>query len=247
MMRPTHVYVVCSPRPRTGKTFLARLITEFYRADGRSVAAFDLDTVDSGLTQFLGNFAVSADITDIRGQMSLFDQLIVPDERPKVVDVSAAAFEPFFNVMSRIDFIAEARRRSVVPLVLFAASADPRAIESYATLIRHFPDLAPIPVQNDAILRNMYVRDDYPSTNPDALPIRIPALSASLRSMVETPPFSFAQFRREPPAGMPEALKDEMESWLRRVFLQFRELELRLLMTSLSVTLHDQLKPPAPD
>jgi hypothetical protein len=244
MMRPTHVYVVCSPRPRTGKTLLSRVIAEFYRTDGRSVSAFDLDTVDAGLSQFLGRFATQADITDIRGQMALFDQLIVPDERPKVVDVSAAAFEPFFNVMSRIDFVGEARRRSVIPMVLFAASPDQRAIQSYATLSQHFPDLSVIPVQNDAIVRNTYLGDDYRATSATALPIRIPALSPSLRLMVETPPFSFAQFRRRTPPDMPPIIEDELNSWLKRVFLQFRELELRLLMSSLSVSLQTQLKTP---
>src|SRR5437899_242684 len=99
MSRPTHVYIVASPRPRTGKTLLARLLTEFYRSDGRPVGAFDLDTMDATLAAFLPKFTVRADITDTRGQVALFDELIIDNEKPKVVDVSAYAFEPFFNLM----------------------------------------------------------------------------------------------------------------------------------------------------
>src|SRR5205807_8576662 len=49
MSRPTHVYIVASPRPRSGKTLLARALSEFFRADGRPVRAFDLDTMDGAL------------------------------------------------------------------------------------------------------------------------------------------------------------------------------------------------------
>ena len=89
MSRPTHVYIVTSPRPRSGKTLLARALTEFFRTDGRPVGAFDLDTLDGTLAGFLPKFTVRADIADIRGQVALFDELIVDNEKPKIVDVSA--------------------------------------------------------------------------------------------------------------------------------------------------------------
>jgi hypothetical protein len=37
------VIIVASPRPRVGKTLLARLLTDFNLQEGRSVAAFDLN------------------------------------------------------------------------------------------------------------------------------------------------------------------------------------------------------------
>ena len=109
MSRPTHVCIIASPRPRTGRTTLARALTEFYRLDG-PVTAFDLDAMDAALEQFLPECTVRADIGETQSQVALFDQLIVADETPKVVDVSAHAFEPFFNVMAEIDFAGEARR-----------------------------------------------------------------------------------------------------------------------------------------
>ena len=66
-----------------------------------------------------------------------------------------------------------------------------------------------------------------------ALPLRIPAMSPSLRAIVETKPFSFTEFRRRPPDGISELLASELGSWVRRVYLQIREMELRLLLSNL--------------
>ena len=105
MSRPTHVYVVLSPRPRVGKTLMARVFTEFYRSEGRPVAAYDLDPAEGTLSEFLPGFAIASQIADTRGQMALFDRLIVDDEKPKVIDVGSGLFSHFLKVMTEIDFV----------------------------------------------------------------------------------------------------------------------------------------------
>ena len=124
MSRPTHVYVVLSPRPRVGKTLMARVFTEFYRSEGRPVAAYDLDPTEAALSEFLPGFAVASQIADTRGQMALFDRLIVDDEKPKVVDVGTAVFSHFLTVMTEIDFVPEARRRSVEPIIVYVEGVE---------------------------------------------------------------------------------------------------------------------------
>jgi hypothetical protein len=247
MTRPTHVYIVASPRPRTGKTMLARALTEFYRTDGRPVGAFDLDAMDSTLAQFLPKFTERAEIGETRGQVELFDQLIVDDEKPKVVDVSAYAFEAFFNLMAEIDFVGEARRQSVEPIILFAANSDQLAAKSYARLVERFPGVTLAPVYNDGVARGSHLRHQFPATSVVALPLRIPMLSPTLRTIVDTKPFSFTEFRRRPPADIPEILEAELNSWLKRVYLQFREMELRLLLSRLRGSIKEQLENRPPE
>jgi len=242
MIRPTHVYIVASPRPRTGKTTVARALAEFYRIDGRPVAAFDLDSMDATLTQFLPEFTERADISETRGQMELFDRLISNDDKPKVIDVSAHAFEAFFNVMADIGFVGEARRQSVEPVVLFAVSSDQTSARSYADLTRRFPGVTLAPVYNDAIVRDPQIRRQFPAASAVALPLRVPILSSTLRTIVDTAGFSFAEFRRRPFVDMPEPIERELSSWLKRLHLQFREMELRLLMSKLTGTLSEQLR-----
>jgi len=251
MSRPTHVYIVVSPRPRTGRTLLARALTEFYRTDGRPVGAFDLDTFDGMLAQFLPSFTVRADIADTRGQVALFDELIIANEKPKVVDVSAHAYEPFFAVMEQIGFAAEAPLQAVDPVILFATNADAQSAKAYARLRERFPGLTLTPVYNDGIVRGHSLRNDFPATSAIALPLRIPTLSPALRAIVDAPPFSFSEFRRRP--DMREPLGGELNSWLKRVYLQFREMELRLLLSNLRGSLKtsppepplDEARPPA--
>jgi hypothetical protein len=243
MSRPTHVYIVASPRPRSGKTLLARALTEFFLTDGRPVGAFDLDTLDATLARFLPKFTVRADIADTRGQVALFDELIVANEKPKVVDVSAHAYEPFLKVMEQIDFATQAALVSVDPVILFATNAEAPSVRAYARLRERFPGLSLVPVYNDGIVRGFNLRNDFPPTSATALPLRLPAMSPSLRAIIEAKPFPFADFRRYAPAGISELLATELASWLRRVYLQIREMELRLLLSSLRGSLKE---PPSP-
>jgi len=252
MSRPTHVYIVASPRPRTGRTTLARALTEFYRLDGGQATAFDLDAMEATLEQFLPECTVRADIGETQSQVALFDQLIVADATPKVVDVSAHAFEAFFNVMAEIDFAGEARRQAIEPVILFAASSDPLSIRTYTRLRARFWSIPIAPVYNEGIVRGHTLRDQFPALSSVALPLHIPALSPALRTIVDTKPFSFANFRRRP-RRMPELLEAELNSWLKRVNLQFRELGLRMLLANLRGSLSeplpdhpfDRIRPPA--
>ena len=88
-----------------GSGFSPSSSTEFFRTDGRPVGAFDLDTMDAALAGFLPELAVRADIGETRGQVALFDELIVNDEKPKVVDVSAHAYEAFFTRLTSVDLL----------------------------------------------------------------------------------------------------------------------------------------------
>ena len=238
MARPTHVYIVGSPHPRVGKTLLARALTEFYRVDGRPVAAFDLNHNENSLVDFLPKFAVRANIADIKGQMALFDKLILGDETPKVIDLGACLFDRFVTVMTEIEFVSEARQLSIEPIFLFIASPDDRSAKCYADLPRRFPGLTLVPVYNQGIARGSHLRDKFAARDSIALPIQFPALSPSLRHIVDRHPFSFAVFKRQPSPDLPEILDAELNSWMKRVFIQFRELELRLLLSRLKDSLH---------
>lgn len=238
MSRRTHVYIVCSPRPRIGKTLAARLITEFYRSNGRPVVAFDLNP-DGTLLSYLPRFAVAADLRETRDQMTLFDALIVPDEKSKVIDLGTGAFETFFDILKNLDFLEEARRRNIEAVVLFAVNPDQFSIKGYRMLLQRFTDITLIPVLNEAFVRGFHYRDDFPAQRAVAVPLQIPLLSPFIRSIVDTPPFSFTEFRRGLSDDIPEHLAGEMHSWLKRAFLQLRELELRLLLEGLQASLHD--------
>jgi hypothetical protein len=234
---PAPIYVVCSPSPRVGKTLVARCLTEYHVAGGRSVAAYDLSDESPHLTDYLPHHAACADIADIRGQMALFDGLIADDEMPRVIDVGHRVFWRFFAVVHRIGFFDEARRRGIEPVILFMTDADPRT-ERACTLLRFsFPDLALLPVRNLAVMRghgevlSCAGDADADEASLFAPPLEIAELSSSLRDLVDRPDFSFADFPKSAPAGARLSVKarDQLVCFIRQIHAQLREIELGLV------------------
>jgi len=233
--RRTPVYVVCSARARVGKTMVARLLTEFLIADKRPVVAFDLNPDEFALSDFLPRHATVADLGQTRGQIALFDRLIVNDATAKVVDLGTVSYERFFKLMQELSFAQEARRRSIEPVILFMADPDRRSIQAYANLQSRLPDVARVPVLNEAVWRvqqGLLPEGAFPVHRAGGLPMRIPHLPPFLKGIVEKPGFTFTGFLRRP-----AETETGLHEWIKRAFLEFRELELRLLLEQLKLRL----------
>src|SRR3954465_11258497 len=114
--RATPLFIVTSSRPRNGKTLIARALTEYFCAQSRPVAAFDVNPDEFTLLEHLPSYTAAASINDTRGAVPLFDQLVLQDQVPKVVDLGNQSFDRFFAVTQQIGFAAEARRRAIVPM-----------------------------------------------------------------------------------------------------------------------------------
>jgi hypothetical protein len=233
----TPLLIVCSPQSRVGRTLVARLLLDFFLMEGRPVAGFDFVVEPPSFIDFLPDQTVQANVTDIEGQMALFDRLIVPDGTAKVVDLAATSFQQFFSVMAQIDFIHDARQRGIEPIALFMAAPDAVSQRAYAELQRGLPELLLVPVYNEAIGHGQRARQNFPPARSVSLPIQIPALAPHLYRYLERPPFSFAGFRSEPPRDIPLDAYMELLRWLRRAFVEFRELELRLLLGEVRASL----------
>ena len=104
MNQPHPLYIVASPRPRVGKTLLARLLMEYFLDNGRPLVGFDLNPREPVLAGRFPNLVWPVDIGDIRGQMELFDRLIADTASTKVIDVGYGPFEQFFAVIGDIGF-----------------------------------------------------------------------------------------------------------------------------------------------
>lgn len=231
----TSVTIVASPRRRVGKTLAARLLTDFHLQTGRAPAAFDLNEGANRLVDFLPGHAVKASIADTRGQMALFDALVGADERPKVVDLAADKFDAFFALAEQFGFVEEARARGIAPAVMYVLTPDHTSVEAYHSLRRRFPRLLLAPLHNE-MFGPTPPRERYGLASNDPV-LRLPMLATALRRVIDTPPFSFATvpaIEGGNRAGDPEA---ELGRWLRRIFLEFRELDLRLLLNELTTSI----------
>jgi hypothetical protein len=231
MTNPTPVYIICSPRPRVGKTLLARLLVEFLRSNDRPFAGFDLHPREPGLMGHFPHFVSVIDLDDTQGQMALFDRLIANDLRTKVIDLGYAQFDRFFSVMWEIGFTHEARRRGVEPIVLFISDAAPSTVHAYAQLRRRFAATALVPVHNEQV-SIMFSEQEFPPTRAECGIVLMPRLSPIVKGVIDRPSFSIATYMDLQPGG-----PTEIHEWIARIFVEFRELELRLLMSQLSSSL----------
>lgn len=225
----TSVTIVASPRPRIGKTLLARVLTDFQRHEGRAVAAYDLNGGEGTLRKFLPQQATAARVDDIKGQMALFDALVAPDDVNRVVDLGHASFEAFFTIAEQIGFVEEALSRGIAPAVLFVLTPDRTSVDAFQSLRRRFPGLTLAPVHNEIFGATQYA-DRYALRFGDRL-VRLPALAAGARKFAEVPPFSFNDVGRA--RLMPPEALEELQHWLRKIYLEFRELDLRVLLADL--------------
>jgi hypothetical protein len=241
----TPLYVVCSPRRCVGKTLISRLLTESYVVKGRTVVAFDLADEGPQLTDYLPKLAVIADIGDIRGQMALFDRLIIKKDIPTIIDVSHRAFKNFFTIVQEIRFFEEARRRSIAPLVLFIIDPSAASIEAYATLKHQFVETSLLPVRNQIEAARCVV-----SQNGSMVPssLDVPSLGFSLRAVIDRQSFSFSEFWQTIPTITPRIGDDRLRGWLEYIFFQLWQLEFSLGYEepSTPVTVHGSRQPHIP-
>jgi len=221
------VTIVASPRPRVGKTLLARMLLDFHLHEGRPAAGFDLNAGEETLAQFLPGHAAAATVGDVKGQMALFDRLIAEDGAVKVVDLGHESFAAFFAVAKQIDFVEEASKHGIAVAILFVLTPDASSVEAYDSLGMRFPLAMLAPVHNEIL--GPAPRGKYP-LGPGAVMVRVPLLAASLRRYIGQPPFSFAE---DALAGIPEDFRVELQHWQRRIHIEFRELLLRLLLADL--------------
>jgi hypothetical protein len=215
------IYIVASPRSQVGRTLLARALTEYVLSNGRRALAFDVNPDDRNLSRHLPLNALPASITETRGQMALFDRLIVNDGSVKIVDVAADQFQPFFDVMHHIGFPGEARARGIDPIVLFIIGDDRKTESGYRRLLLRREQLAVVPVENPAVAPPPSLNSaSFPHV---AQPFVVPMLAVEHDGAPDKADFSFAGALKRHSNYPPE-----VSGWAGRMFLALRDLERRL-------------------
>ena len=82
-----------------------------------------------------------------------------------------------------------------------------------------------MPLFNEYVPQFARCRANFPPTRLGGEPVDIPALTPVVRSVVDRPNFSFLAY-----AQKTQDTTSELYDWMRRVFIAFRELEVRLLL-----------------
>lgn len=222
-MDRTPVYIVCSPRPRVGKTLVSRLLVEYLALENRYAMAFDINLNDPSLLDFLPKLTETASIEDTFSQMQLMDRLIVNDGAPKVIDLGFHAFDGFFKMAAEIGFAKEAERRGVQLVIMFIPDRDRTSERAWAMLQDNFRNAAIVPINNEHVLLG-----EIPPWIGRGEPLDIALLPGFLKTYIERNSFSFTGFLRT--SGDPSS---ELYQWILNCFVRFRELGLKLMLRQL--------------
>jgi hypothetical protein len=219
-MLTTPVYIICSPRPLVGRTLIARLLSEFLLLKNGDVTAFDINLKEPSLLEYLPRVTETAEVGDTFGKMALMDRVIVNDTVAKVIDLGFHVFDEFFKMSEEIGFMKEAARRGVSPVILFVADTDRVSVRGYDTLQQQIPETALVTVDNEYV-----VRGELPPAMAHGRILRIAALPMFLKTYIDRLTFSFTDYLRNEKDS-----STELHQWIRNNYLNFRELELSLIL-----------------
>jgi hypothetical protein len=219
-MPATPIYIICSPRPQVGKTLVARLFSEFLLLKNGTVASFDINLKEPSLLEYLPQLTETAEIMDTFGKMALMDRVILDDGVAKVIDLGFHAFDEFFRMVEEIGFFKEAARRNVAPIILFMADTDRVSVREHEMLRQQIPPTALITVDNEYV-----VRGELPKDLAQGRILRLSALPMFLKTYIDRLTFSFTEYLR-----YEKDSSTELHQWIRRNYLNFRELELSLIL-----------------
>ncbi|MFN0192700.1 MAG: hypothetical protein ACKVP5_12140 [Aestuariivirga sp.] len=129
MRRSPVIFVVCSVRPRSGKSLLARVLVDYLLLDGHD--PFVIDAGDSGhaLRPYFPGRTAAVDYGQTLGRMKIFDTIMAGPGRDYVIDLAASATASFFEFAAELDFMTEARSAGfrTVAVCFGAAGPDPFA------------------------------------------------------------------------------------------------------------------------
>jgi hypothetical protein len=230
MSARTHAFIVCSPHARTGVTTFARLFADFFTYTRQPFVGFDTDPHESTFAQcFLRDVAV-ADLATIQGQVALFDNLLLTDGIPKVVDVWTRAWRSFFDIATSTEFFAEAARRGVRPYLLYIPDGSEQALQTVEDMLTKWPELGLAVIGNEGTVPLGAGGLDYLARFPAVHTFELKALDPVVRRAIEDPGFSFSKFLLDQNDAMSIVVRASLRSWLLPIFQQFQSFQLKLAM-----------------
>lgn len=227
MTRGAPVYLVCSPHGRVGTSTTARLLADYHRIEKRPFTVFDTDPHERVLAGFFPGESTVADLSLTRGQIALFDRLLLQGPEARIVDIWSRAYRQFFTQALDIGFFEEAARVGLAPIVLFVTDGSWSSVEAASRILQTWPGMPLIVVADEGAAPLGDAALDHLSSFPSERNFQISDLDPIVRRQIEQPGFSLSRFFLAPPSGMSLVIRADLLAWLRRIFAQFQSYELR--------------------
>ena len=222
------LYIVCSDRPRNGKTLLARLIADWLEQEGERPLVFDLDVDKSDLSRHLPAAEV-VNLLRTPERVALFDAVVADPFRNVVIEVPASLLSRFLEEGETVGLFEALQETGPVPLFLHVVDRNLDSVRRARALAERHPGLV-------RPVRNLAIGDVLDEEEAAALylelfergEIVLPRLSQAALDVVERPGFSFAAFMAGRLALPSPRLEFELRDVCSEVFEQLQRLRLSL-------------------
>ncbi len=172
------------------------------------------------------------DIFNIQGQIALFDRLVVPDGRPKVIDVWSRSYEQLFGAIAEIGFLEEASRAGVEPIIFHQSDPSPMAASNARLLTTIWPGLRVTVVHNEGAAPLGAEARGLLAAYQARGKLVIPRLEHLIAQELDGLDVSFSHLLRDQPALRAGAVQIALQSWLAPIFTQLQSFELRIHLQS---------------
>ena len=198
--------IVASPRARTGKTLLARLIAEHFLLQGANPQLFDTDAAERKLASYFPDRTAVVNLERVPDQMKLFDRPAAPDPDTQVIDLTHRSFQKFFQMMEEIDYPAETRALGIAPAIFYLPARDADSHEQGRLLRERFDDCSFVVVENAAlgeIAREARQSQAYGALRAQPLRLSLPQIDPFFAGAIDDARLSLSDFLRQPQTRPP--------------------------------------------
>ncbi|MBL8907915.1 MAG: hypothetical protein JNM20_14680 [Rhizobiales bacterium] len=219
--------IICSDRPRNGKTLVARLIADYHLLCQHETEIFDLSSDPRGLTLYFPVRGRRTDLTKTADQMALLDRALTSPPHDCVVYVPPHLNGEFFNYLHQFDFSAAARAHHIEIIIYYVVDKASGSLSAAEAVRVGNPDNRFIIVWNEAFLPS--VREGFATGLLNTLKkdgqLVLPKLPPNLLKPVEDPGFSFSNFVLSDEPRLPSAMADQLKEFLADIFRQLDAIE----------------------
>ena len=232
-MNRTYVYIVCSPLGRVGTTTTARLFADYFLWRNREFSGFDTDAHETPFAARFPGMVDVADLSTVKGQMLMFDSLLVNDAPWKVVDLWSRSWRQFCTLAYETGFVDEARRLEIEPVFVLVVDNSEESRVAAETLLKLWPEQNVILVRNYGALEKSESDTESWIEFPPVPLLEIPALDPTIAQFMERADLSLSKFHLSRPPGVSIVIRSGIDKWLAHIFQDLHRLELRLSLRSI--------------
>jgi len=240
MMAAPRVILIGADKGGVGKTTVARTLVDYLTAQGIPLRAFDTEAPKGALYRFHPKIAEIVDVTEVLGQMRIFDTL--SESNVTLIDVRAGLLSSTLHTLRNIEFIDSAKKGQLTFVVFHILGSSLASLNEIADLSGFTRDCKYFLVKNFINEASFFewhqaTHSSYFKNFPDAVEITIPKLNERVYEQVEVASVPFVAFianknQNGETANNSFVQRGYVRHWLGQVWEEYDRIKLKDIVAS---------------